>query len=138
MGLRDDFREGVLGHPRCPAVTDLTSAERCIVEQEWFKQLKGRSDKATAGGEIRIRLTQAHQAAQVKMANGEWKRDFSGKELFRHVRGWVYTKPPAPASSSDLDVDVARAVAQWQVANGKVPAEVAELRMAIRKKAGIQ
>jgi len=109
-GLGDAFIGEFPGHPKCPQVVDLDSAENCIVEQEWFRQLKGRADNTTAAGEIRNRLTLEHVSAQQQVDSGDWKLSFSGKELFRHVRGWVYTRPPAPASPSDLDVDVARAV----------------------------
>jgi hypothetical protein len=135
--LADAFIGEFPRHPKCPQVVDLKSAEDCIVGQEWFKQLKGHSDSATAEGEIRNRLTLAHTNTEQQAASDGWKREFSGKELFRDVRGWVYTEPPAKASPSDLDVDVARAVAQWQVANNTVPGEVTELRTAIRRKAGI-
>ena len=69
--------------------------------------------------------------------DGSWRQEFSGKELFRHVRGWLHTKPPAVVSPSELDIDVARAVAKYQVDHGTVPVEITELRIAVREKAGL-
>lgn len=135
VGLAEEFRAGFLEHPKCPEVTDLTSAEQSIITQEWFGQLKVRANRATKSGEISRRLKEAHSFFQAHLTSGQWKDTFSGKELFREVRGWVYT-PPRPASRTDLDVDLAREVARWQVENHRVPLEVLELRQAIRQKAG--
>ena len=135
--LREEFLGDFPEHPKCPQVDDQASAERYIVDQDWFKQLKERANTVTTTGEISTRLGKAHVAARGQLSSNDWKRDFSGKELFRDVRGWIYINAPERASKSELDVDMARAVAQWQVANGTVPSEVTELRSAIRRKAGI-
>lgn len=135
--LREEFLGDFPEHPKCPQVDDQASAERYIVDQDWFKQLKERANTVTTTGEISTRLGKAHVAARGQLSSNDWKRDFSGKELFRDVRGWIYINAPERASKSELDVDMARAVAQWQVANGTVPSEVTELRPAIRRKAGI-
>jgi hypothetical protein len=137
MQIRAEFREGFLEHPKCPHVTDLPTAEKCILTHPWYQQLAARTATITTAGVITARLNTAHAATTTQLADGSWRHEFSGKELFRDVRGWVYTKPPAPASPSELDADVARAVAQWQVANGAVPMEIVELRQAIRQRAGL-
>jgi hypothetical protein len=137
MEFRSEFRESFLEHPKCPQVTDLYSAEQCIVGQAWFQNLAARTAAATAVGQITSRLNAAFVVVASQTANDSWRREYSGKELFRDVRGWLYTKPPRPASPSEHDRDVAKAVAQWQVDHGTVPLEVIELRIAIRQRVGL-
>jgi hypothetical protein len=71
------------------------------------------------------------------LKSGAWEQTFSGKEIFHPLRDWVYTKRPPNANSSDLDVNVAKAIAAWQVQNNTVPQELRELRAAIRQRAGL-
>ncbi len=136
--LRAEFCQGFVTHPKCPDVTDLQTAQGWIVTQDWFKQIKARANLVSTPGEIAQRLNVAYRDADTELKDGRWRTSFSGKELFRHARDYVYTKHPAPtASATDLDADVARSVAQWQVASNRVPAEVTELRMALRDRLGI-
>jgi hypothetical protein len=135
--LGREFRAGFLEHPKCPEVTDLQSAEQCIVTQDWFQQLHSRTAKATAAGAIAKRLRKAYAFYRAHLGTDEWRSTFSGKELFRSIRGWVYTSPPGTASRSELDIDLAKAIASRQVETGSVPPEVVELRQAIRQKAGL-
>lgn len=133
--LRKDFREDFLEHPKCPDVCDLDSAEKYITSQGWFSGLKARADKVSATGEIRKCVTTAKGFMTNTIDDGSWRIHFSGKELFRHVRGWVYTKPPRlDASKTELDLDVAKSVARWQVDNGSVPPELMDLRQAMRQR----
>ena len=136
-GLRTDFTDDFPEHPKCPAVTDLASASNFITSQVWYKDLGGRAAGATAAGEIDRRLANAHVERQTELSSGAWKQTFSGRELFHHVRDWVYEARPANASTPEMDVDLAKAIAAWQVQNNNVPQEVRELRASLRQRAGL-
>jgi len=74
----------------------------------------------------------------VDLKNDNWKRTFSGKEILRDVRGFVYDPPASHVvSSATHDIDLARSIARWQVSNNRVPAELTTLLGHIRTKAGI-
>ena len=134
--LHAECCQGFLEHPKCPQVTDLMTAQNWIVSQNWFNQISTRADLISTPGEIGGRLTVAHAATDAELHDGRWRSTFSGKELFHHVRDYVYTHRPN-ASPTDLDTDVARSVARWQVVNNRVPDEVKELRTALRARLGI-
>jgi len=70
-----------------------------------------------------------------ELARGDWRRDFSGKELFRNVRDWVYEG--GGGSSSARDGDLAKAVGFWQRSNTAVPEEVLDLHASLRARAGL-
>jgi hypothetical protein len=138
MELRKDFREEFLEHPRLTDAPDLAAAEKWIINQPWFIELQARTRAATAARAISTKLAQAHTLAVAQVANGQWRQIFSGKELYRHVRGWIYTKPlDRNANSNDLDIDLAKSVAEWQVRNNAIPSEVVDLRLALRTRVGI-
>lgn len=133
--LYAEFCQGFLEHPKCPHVTDHATAEKCIVEQTWYKQIKSKVDAISTLNEIGRRLQDAYDEAVVQLKNDLWKTTFSGKELFHHVRDYVYVNHPNPnASSAELDADLARSIARWQFAEKRVPEEVTELREALRRR----
>jgi hypothetical protein len=133
--LRNDFRENFLEHPKCPKIVDSTSAVEYITSQPWFTCLRERATAVAAPGEIQLRVEAKHQEMEAALADGSWRSEFSGKELFRDVRGWIYQAPPGEGSSrSDLDIDLAKAIAWWQVENNAVPEELKELRRAMQQR----
>jgi hypothetical protein len=135
--LRKDFREDFLEHPKCPDVYDLDSAERYITSQGWFAGLKIRAYNVSAPGEISKRVTAAKGIMANTIDDGSWRIHFSGKELFRHVRGLIYKKlPRSDVSKTELDLDVAKSVARWQVDNCSVPKELVVLRQVMRQRVG--
>ncbi len=121
---------GFPGHPKCPQIPDQTSAENYILSNGWFANLNGQA-AMWSPNEVRKRVARAHALSVQQCANGSWKLEFSGKELFRDIRGWVYTAPRS-VSSSTLDADLAKSVGQWQAQNGQVPAELTELLAALK------
>jgi hypothetical protein len=136
-GFHDEFSQDFPEHPKCDAVTDQATASNYIASQEWYKKLGQRAKGATGAGEVESRLRAAHKKCAAQLKSGAWKQTFSGKEIFRPLRDWVYTKRPPNASGSDLDVSVAKAIAAWQVQSNSVPQEVRDLRAAIRQRAGL-
>lgn len=122
------------GGPRDGTAMSRQLAEDYILNHPWYLGIGG-TVAAWTPAEIRHRLTLAHAAMHGDIASGRWRETFSGKEIFKHVRGWVYGG--RGGSSADHDSDLAMAVAQWQVANQAVPPTVAELRSALRRRVGL-
>jgi hypothetical protein len=90
-----------------------------------------------ATGAIQRMLQQAYTDTQPMLARGDWRREFSGKELLHHVRDWIYRVMPGQGTGVTRDSDIAKAVAGWQVNNNAVPPEVTALRAALRGRVGL-
>ncbi|CAN98826.1 hypothetical protein sce8656 [Sorangium cellulosum So ce56] len=79
---------------------------------------------------------------QKHLDNDEWIRSFSGKEIFRFLRSNVSgldrtpARPPQP-SSSERDLNLAKAIARMMREVGSSPPVFVELRQVLRKKAGL-
>ena len=55
--------------------------------------------------------------------------------MFRVLRGSILDA--AGFTQTELDTDLAKSVADWQVANNTVPAELANLKTALRTRVGV-
>ena len=142
-GFRTQFREKFLTHPKCPPVdkNTLEWAVEAITTQDWYLELASRTREATKAGSVQARLEMAQTRLETHL-NGDsttWRTEFSGKELFRYIRGKISTPPPQShhMSKSQLDLDFARSVAEWQVENNQIPQEVTNLRDALRRRVGL-
>lgn len=134
-----ELRQTVLaefpGHPGPPTVGNLADAERYICNSPWYLSLPGHVTVFATAGHVSGRLQHFHELMLHAVAGNAWQRDFSGKELFRDIRDWVYRGGVAVGSARDSDL--AKAVARWQSANSAVPKEVTDLRRAMRSRAGL-
>ena len=134
-----ELRQLALGdfprHAGPPQVSSLADAEAYISTSSWFTGLPAKMAGAIAPGYLKTRLQDFHGQMQSAVTNGSWRTEFSGKELFRDVRDWVYRG--GPTSGAGRDSDLAKAVGEWQRANQAVPAEMEELRRAIRTRRGL-
>ena len=119
--------------PKPSEVNSLQSAVEHIVTLDWYRDFPGYAANIVAPVKIEEWLNVAATDYSADLNNGNWKRTFSGKELLRVARGFIY-EPPDRASQTDYDIDVAKSVAKWQVANGAVPAELNDLQGAIVSK----
>ena len=133
-GIHDELYGDFPSHPKCPEVADQAGAETYLLASPWYAGLATRA-AGLSEAEVKNRLMNAHTQAVQQIANGSWQMEFSGKELFRHVRGYVYTNPPQPASKATLDADVAKSVGRWQAQNGQIPAEIDELLKTLKARA---
>lgn len=120
--------------PKVSEVTDLQSACDHITSTDWFNALPVHAGQMTDSTQVETWVNGQWIAYSADLAMDEWRRSFAGKELFRHARGDIY-QPPQVATSLTYDIDVAKSVASWQVANGQVPTELSELLNAIQAKA---
>lgn len=127
----DDFPS----HPGPQVVTDLAAAEAYICTSQWYVSLPPEVATLATPGYVSSRLQYYHGLMLQAVQGDDWKRDFSGKELFRDIRDWVYRGGSGAGSARDSDL--AKAVGMWQNANSSVPQEVAALRTAMRTRAGL-
>ena len=108
-------------HPKCPAITDKAGMRPTCWPPHGFPGFSARTAGLSAA-EVRNRLANTHARAVEQIADGSWQSEFSGKELFRHVRGYVYTNASKSTAKAVLDADLAKSVGRWQVDEKRVPA----------------
>ena len=134
-----DYRNRLVGnypkHPKVGEVGSLAEAERYIRDGGWFLSFPGHAAHIQDVTSLAADLTAAHAAQCGNLQDGTWIRCFSGKELLRHVRGYLLNQ--RYASPEEMDVDLAKSAAEWQVQNGAVPPEIVELKAALRQRVGL-
>lgn len=133
--IRLKVTDSFIHHPKCNAVTDLVTAKGVIIDSSWYSGIRAKVDSVLQIADIILALTTEEQRLRATLDSNDWRTEFSGKELFHHVRDWLYIKPPK--NSTQPDVDVAKMVAKWQVENGAVPGEVSSLRESLMRRVGI-
>jgi len=118
-------------HPPCEAVSCLKDAEQYIRESDWFSSIGVRTGDLQKSGNIYASLNQADEEYKRHLHGDTWAGEFSGKELFRHVRDWVYTT--SNRMGPQRDSDLAKSVAGWQVENESIPSAMGDLLKAIKR-----
>lgn len=134
--MRHLVLDGFSEHPKRTAVLDLSVAESLIVTSPWFGRIAPDTRDELNVIHIRKRLRLFDEQYRADLASGDrWKQTFSGKELFRDVASFIYQG--VRVRGQQRDIDVAKAIARWQLQNGAVPSVVLELRDAMRLRLGI-
>ncbi|ATB28620.1 hypothetical protein [Melittangium boletus] len=114
-------------------VVDLASASACILRSDWFTKhvanLPAFAQTSWLTTELQNQESRLAQAA----ANGQWKVDFSGKQIFHRVSEFVYTK----GTGKRKNIDLLQAVVQKQVDNGRIAVELRNLRSSLRTRVGL-
>ena len=81
-------------------------------------------------------LTRAYARSLRTWRDGSWRIEYSGKEILREIGNRIFNRAVAPRSyqsrGSGFDVDLAKAVAAWQVANNAIPADLSDLLAALK------
>jgi hypothetical protein len=129
--IGDDFPPD----PVVPSVPTIADAENYVCNHLWMQTLQARSVQVIDRAQIHADLQTAANRFSAALADGSWKKCFSGKEIFRHLLSRIYDVPSTVTATAD--VDLAISVAKWQADNGQVPAEVAAIRDALKQRVGI-
>jgi hypothetical protein len=136
-GIIADIREHVFGefisHPTCEDVPNEDAAYEYVGNHGWWPGIRGYLS-GVSDSSLRQSLIDCHANVLQSLSGDVWLREFPGKELLRHVRGWVYDPPNRREPTSILDSDFAKAIGQWQVENNAIPAELDELLAALRQR----
>jgi hypothetical protein len=114
----DDF----LDRPRPAQLADLSAVFRWIVDAPWHRGFAERARQILDLAILEQWIAEAHAAFVADIASGAWKESFSGKEILRDIRGFIYEPPPSQrAPPSEYDLDLAKSVGRWQAENRRVP-----------------
>jgi hypothetical protein len=133
--IHDRFFDQFVTHPTVPAVETEHAARGHITQSNWFLALPRKSRGMTEARVHRL-LTRAHNRAVKMRRDGSWRTEFSGKEFLRDIGSRIFNHAAAPRnyrpSTAGFDIDLAKAIATWQVANNAVPDELSDLLTALK------
>ena len=116
-------------------MTSQAAAEQYIEQHDWSAKLPAVAAHLQRAGGVSADLQAAHQSYSRARSDGTWVRKFSGREIFRDARGFIVNK--RYASREEMDVDLMRSVAQWQVENNAVPPDMEALRDALPQRVAV-
>jgi len=135
--LRHTFQDNFIPDPPASPGVDATAALAHIRASDWFQQLPGQVARWSEA-EVERLLNHEHSQSQNAISDGSWVRSFPGKELFRHFRSQVFDsrKIPSPQSPTkrDLDIALARSVAEWQMLHRRIPDDLIRLHEALQRR----
>ena len=80
-------------HPPYEQVVDHATAVAYVATHPWYLDLPNRSAATTGAAALPTRLAAAYGSYGPMPANGRWKHGYSGKEIFRNLRDWIYPNP---------------------------------------------
>ncbi len=128
--IQNDFPQ----HPAIVNVPTIADAEQHIISSPLFTRLPADVTNWTQAGTVLAALQSAEAAYNADLTSGAWRTEFSGKEIFRRVRDYVYQPPQNPGNP---DSDLAKMIGEWQHTNNQVPTDLAQLRSALRVRVGL-
>ncbi len=128
--IRDRFFDHFVTHPTTPPVDSEATARDHIVQSRWFQSLPAKTSKLSEGRVDRL-LKAAHRDAEAMTRDGRWRSEFAGKEILHVVGNYIFRRLPRQSAyhptTTQFDADLAKEVADWQVAHGAIPDELTEL-----------
>ncbi len=123
-------------HPKVNQINSLPDAESYIrIARNWWNDFPEHSKYIQQPGTLTNDLQTAYNDNRGDLSSGNWTRNFSGKEIFRSVRGFLFNK--SYASAEEMDTDMTKSVADWQIENNSVSAELIELKKSIKRRVEI-
>ncbi len=131
--IRDAVTDQFTSHPKRVAVKTQIEAESAIFGSVWWTTVLPGIGASTAQSLVQASLQQHHASYAVMLGNGQWRTHFSGKELLRVIVGRVWTKK----RSTRVHFDFIQSIGRAQRLSGQVPAEINELRAALRAHGGL-
>ena len=114
-------------------ITTKPEAEKVIFESAWWSNVLPNIGSSVTVHWVREKLEAHHEAYSAMLANDQWLRRFSGKEVLRDIVTRVWTKKHSPRLHADFIKSVGRA----QRSSNRVPEEIKELRSVLRNRSGL-
>jgi len=97
-----------------------------IVNQKWFTEIESRVHSFIDKEKIRELIDNSIELTKGYLESGTWKAEFSGKEIFRMLRGYLVNKKYA--SSEEMDLDLAKKIGNYQHEQSTAPKELLALK----------
>ncbi len=135
--LRIELTRSFPPDPTQDEITDHTSALDYILEtKDWHRHVCGLPRANLAENSIASNLSKYHNEIKQTINAGDWPQTFPGKPLFREARSYIRGSKGSLAPG-EADIDLAEAVAEWQVSNDRRPSDLVALRECLLKRTGL-
>ncbi len=102
----------------------------------WYQHVCDLPKTSLNEAKIKSLLTKHQEHIHRALDNGKWIEAFPGKELLGKAKAFIRTRPKARKKATD-DIDLAKAIANWQVDNKRPPSDLVTLRECLLQRAGI-
>jgi hypothetical protein len=133
--LQQSHSEDFPSVPSMGALIDFQSARTCITGSIWFNDLHARTGRILNTTELDRMLMEAHREYLNDLNTGGWTLTFSGKEIYKYILSRINGVPRTP--TAEPDVDLAKSVGEWQLANSAVPKEIDDLKSVLKSRVGL-
>lgn len=125
------------GFPRGPGQTkikdDREALKYILTCRGWYRHVSELPTTSINEANIRRLLMKHHERVHKALSTKEWIEVFPGKELMRKARSFI-GHPKGKGSKTDADIDLAKAIAEWQVEKSKQPPDLIALRDSLRQR----
>ncbi len=130
--LKVRFREPFVPDPPC-TLAGQDDARNHICESEWFKKLPSETRKSRKSDVSRL-LSKNFTKAQKRLADGGWRTDFAGKEIFHDIGSRICDRQimSRPPRGVEFDIDLAKDVAAYQTRSRSIPSDLVDLLAALK------
>ncbi len=131
--LKRRFREPFVPDPPCTLLSQ-NAARDHICGSDWFGKLESETAR-TKATDIDQLLASRFIDAQRSLADGSWRSEFAGKEIFHDIGSRICNRQRihgGRTTSLEFDIDLAKDVAAWQVESDVVPPDLMELLAALK------
>jgi hypothetical protein len=134
--LKGRFREPFVADPPCGTIADEASAVDHICTSPWFVKLAPEAAR-TRQEDVRRLLADAHREAESQLSDGTWRTEFAGKEIYHDVGSRICDRralgrPGYQPTQVEFDIDLAKNIAEGQVANNRIHDDLLALLEALR------
>lgn len=125
-----------------PTLGSLESAAEYLDQVPYWQRHDSEWNRWRTPAQRKAALDSQAQRLRADLQTQSWLQTFSGKELFRHLRGAVSrldttpVRPPDP-SQTDRDENLAKRIAAKMVELNRIPEAITKLRQVLRTKAGL-
>jgi hypothetical protein len=131
--IRDAVAAQFIEHSKRGGAKTQADAEKAIFQSPWWSAVLPNIGNTTTQPLVEASLQQHHASYAAMLGNGEWRTYFWGKEVLRDRVTRVWTKK----RSARAHVDFIHSIGRAQRLAGQVPAEIKNLRAALRAHVGL-
>ncbi|MBN2207916.1 MAG: hypothetical protein JW759_01270 [Candidatus Coatesbacteria bacterium] len=137
LDLRMELTGSFPADPTQDEITDRASALNYVLKtNDWHGHVCGLLTTNLANYSVANNLSKYHGEIKQTINAGDWPETFPGKPLLREARSYVRGAKGA-LTPEEADVDLAKAVANWQVDHKQQPADLMTLRDCVIKRTGL-
>jgi len=137
--LYDLSTELTKGSPAPPGQTKIKTHDDAVAyilhHSKWYRRVCRMPETLLKEANINALLTKHQKRVHKAFNDGKWIELFPGKELLGKAKAFIKTRPKANAKSEDF-INLALAVAEWQVKKGSQPPDLMTLRDCLIKRVG--